>query len=135
MHRLSAIEISTKNPEDQVNKAFLSMRKDIDEVQKATDNNAKEIQEIKQQLDRAPGNKTQSKHEIKEMHDRLRAECYQRRVNLLFEGIEEGGRRKNDTTLKQMMTNIFSKEMGLHNIEIDVIRVTLQKCPPPPKEM
>ena len=54
-HRLSAKEISTKNTEDQVNKAFLMMRKDIDDVQKATVNNAKEIQEIKEQLDGAPG--------------------------------------------------------------------------------
>ena len=42
-------------------------------------------------------------------------------MNLLFEGIEEGGRRENDTTLKQMMANIFSKELGLHNIDIDVV--------------
>ena len=42
-------------------------------------------------------------------------------MNLLFEGIEEGVRRENDTTLRQMMTNIFSKEMGLNNIDIDVV--------------
>ena len=119
--RLSAIETSTKNTEGQVNEAFLSMRKEMDAVKIATETNAKDIQEIREHLDTAPEKKPLSKHEIKEKHDRLRAECYQRRVNLIFEGIEEGGRRENDITLKQMMTSIFNKEMGINNIDIDVV--------------
>ena len=119
--RLSAIETSTKNTEDQVNEAFSSMQKDIEAVKIATDTNAKDIKEIRENLDIASRKNPLSKHDIKEKHDRLRAEGYQRRVNLIFEGIEEGGRRENDITLRQMMNNIFNKEMGINNVDIDVV--------------
>ena len=104
-----------------MNEAFSSMQKDMEAVKIATDTNAKDIKEIRENLDIASRKNPLSKHDIKEKHDRLRAEGYQRQVNLIFEGIKEGGRRENDIILRQMMNNIFNKEMGINNIDIDVV--------------
>ena len=114
--RAMSLKLEGTATQASVNYAFNNLDADIKAAKNLAEENAKEIEKIKS----AQKATTTEGFEMKTKYSLLRQETYSRKINLIFEGIEEGGRQENDVTLIQVLQNVLNKEMGIYKVEIDV---------------
>ena len=118
MLRLNTIGNTTAKTEENVDKALNSLQLDVDKLR---DSNKDEIDKLKKTIRKIDRNNEMKLQEREAKYRSLKQETYSRKFNLIIEGLSEGGQKENQFTFKRVVERVFSQELGVEGVEIDVV--------------